>query len=95
MSEAIGIIPILYICLPELIDTVRRHGKRIVVAISANQTLNLLGVLFITIAVSIGYVTLANALSEVQPFFVLLFAIILSKFYPLILKEEIGKSVVF
>jgi len=95
VGAVIGLLPIAYIYFPELIDTVRRHGKRVVAIISANETFNLLGVLSITIAVSIGYVTLVNALSSVQPFFVLLFAVILSIFYPSILKEEIGKSVIF
>lgn len=95
IGAVIGLIPIAYIYFPELIDTVRKHGKRVVAVISANETLNLFGVLSITIAVSIGYVTLVNALSSVQPFFVLLFAVILSIFYPAILKEEIGKSVIF
>jgi drug/metabolite transporter (DMT)-like permease len=39
-------------------------------------------------------VTLVAALSSVQPFFVLLIAVVLSVFYPKILKEEIGKSAV-
>lgn len=95
IGAAIGLIPLVYIYLPDLIDTVKEHGKRVVMAISVNETLNLFGVLFITIAVSVGYVTLANALSSIQPFFVLLFALILSRFYPSILKEEISKSTVF
>jgi len=95
IGAAIGIIPITYIYLPELINTVKQYGKKVVAVISANETLNLFGILSVTIAVSIGYVTLVNALSSVQPFFLLLFAVILSIFYPSILKEEIGKSVIF
>jgi transporter family protein len=91
----IGIIPIAYIYFPELIKTVRKHGKRVVAVISINEVLNLLAVLFITIAVSTSYVTLANALSSVQPFFVLLFTVILSLFFPSILKEKISKSIIF
>jgi len=94
IGAVIGIIPIAYIYLPELIATVKEHGKRVVAVISTNETLNLLGVLFITIATSIGYVTLVNALSSVQPFFVLLFAVLLSVFYPSILKEELSKSII-
>ncbi|MDI6602953.1 MAG: EamA family transporter [Patescibacteria group bacterium] len=95
IGAGIGLIPIAYIYFPELIETARKQGKRVIVIILANETFNLLGVLSITIAVSIGYVTLVNALSSIQPFFVLLFAVILSIFYPSILKEEIGKSVIF
>jgi len=95
IGAAIGIIPITYIYLPELINTVKQYGKKVVAVISANETLNLFGILSVTIAVSIGDVTLVNALSSVQPFFLLLFAVILSIFYPSILKKEIGKSVIF
>jgi len=94
IGAAIGIIPIAYIYLPELINTVRKHGKKVVAVMSANEILNLFAVLFIIIATSIGYVTLVHALSAIQPFFVLLFVVILSIFYPSILKEEIGKSVI-
>lgn len=69
IGAAIGIIPITYIYLPELINTVKQYGKKVVAVISANETLNLFGILSVTIAVSIGDVTLVNALSSVQPFF--------------------------
>lgn len=95
IGTIIGMIPIGYLYLPELINTVKEHGKKVLAVISANEALNILAVLLITIATSIGYVTLVNALSSIQPFFVLLIAVILSIFYPSILKEEIGRSVVF
>jgi chloramphenicol-sensitive protein RarD len=47
-----------------------------------------------TIAVSMGPVSLVSTLIETQSFFVFLFAIILSKFYPKILKEEITKPII-
>lgn len=90
----IGLIPFTFIYFPELRDTVKRHGKKVVVVISLNETFNLFAVFIFTIAVSIGYVTLVNSLSSIQPFFVLLFALILSIFYPHIIKEKIDKSVV-
>jgi len=55
----------------------------------------LFGILFSIIATSISYVTLVNALSSVQPFFVLLFTVLLSIFFPHIIKEEINKSIMF
>lgn len=87
------LIPIFYFNSSDLISTVKEHGKKVISVISLNESLNLVGVLFITIAISIGYVTLVNALSSIQPFFVLSFTVVLSIFYPKILKEEIGKSV--
>lgn len=89
-----ALIPIFCFSFKDLISTVREHGKKVIVVISLNEILNLVGVLLITIATAIGYVTLVNALSSVQPFFVLLFAVILSIFYPKILKEEIDKKTV-
>jgi len=89
-----ALIPIFCFSFKDLISTVREHGKKVIIVISLNEILNLVGVLLITIAMTKGYVTLVNALSSVQPFFVLLFAVILSIFYPKILKEEIGKSAV-
>lgn len=91
----IGAIPIIYLYLPELLTTIKRHGKKVVTTLSATEVLNLLAVLLITIATSVGYVTLVNALASVQPFFVLFLTVILSIFYPSILKEEIKKSIVF
>jgi len=89
-----ALIPIFYFSFKDLIFVVREHGKKVIIVISLNEILSVVSVLFITIATAIGYVTLVNALSSVEPFFVLLFAVILSIFYPKILKEEIGKSAV-
>jgi len=89
-----ALIPIFYFHFPDLVSTVKKHGKKVVAVISLNESLNVAGVLFITIATAIGYVTLVNTLASVQAFFVLLFAIVLSIFYPKILREEIGKSTV-
>jgi len=94
IGTVFALIPIFYLDFPDLISTIKKHGKKVVGVISFNTSLNLVGVLFITIALSMGFVTLVNALSSVQPFFVLLFTVILSRFYPRILKEEIGKSTI-
>jgi len=90
----IAIIPIIYFNFSELIFFVKKSGKRISGLVSLNETIRLSGGLFITIASSTGSVTLANALAAIQPFFVLFFTIILSAFYPQIIKEENGKSAV-
>ena len=86
------LVPIFYFSFKDLVSTIKEHGKKTVIVMSANETLNLVGVLFITIAASVGFITLVNSLSSIQPFFVLLFTVMLSVFYPKILKEEIGKS---
>lgn len=87
-------IPIFYFNFKDLKAAVKEKGKKVVFVMSLSEILNLVGVLLITIAISIGYVTLATALTSIEPFFVLLFTIALSIFLPKILKEEIRKAVV-
>lgn len=89
-----AITPITYIYLPELRANIKQHGKKIIAVMSASEIINFFGLLSLIIALSVGYVTLVNALASIESFFVLLFAVILSIFYPSILKEEIGKSII-
>jgi len=91
----IALIPFLYSNFRHLISTVRENGIKVVFIIGFNESLNLFAVLLFTLASSIGFVTLVNAIASVQPFFVLLFAVIFSIFYPQTLKEEINKSTMF
>jgi bacterial/archaeal transporter family protein len=91
----IGSLPIAYFFFRDLREAVKQHGKRVIFAISASESLTAIGILLSIIATSIGYVTLVNALSSTQPFFILLLTILLSIFFPKILKEELNKSVIF
>lgn len=92
IGSFLTLIPVFCLNFPDLMAILREHGKKSVCIMSCNSVLNLAGVLFMTIAVSIGFVTLATTLSAIQPFFVLIFAVILSVFYPSILWEEIKGS---
>jgi len=90
----IALIPVFYFKYPELKALAKEHGKKAVGAISISGIFTMLGSLVITIAASTGPVTLVNAISMTRPFFVLLFATVLSIFYPKILREELGKSAI-
>lgn len=90
-----ALIPIFYFYFPDLIKTAKEYGNKVIGIMSLNELLTLVAVLFSTIAVSVGYVTLVEALASAQAFFVLLFAVILSIFYPQILKEEITRHTIF
>lgn len=92
IGSAIALIPFYFTHFRDLRKTVQKHGKKSLAVITLNESMNLVAVLLVTIAASIGYVTLVNAISSVQAFFVLLFVVILSIFYPKILKEEIGRG---
>ncbi len=87
-------IPILLLFMPELIRTVKQHGTKVLIAMSAAEIGNLTALLLITVALSIGFATLVNALVSVQVIFVFLFSIILSTFYPKILSEKITKPII-
>jgi len=93
-GEIFALIPIAYFSFSDLSSSVKRFGVKSIGLMSLSETIGLIGLLLVTIGTSIGYVTLVNTLTSVQPLFVLLFAVILSVFYPKILKEEVGKSVV-
>ena len=90
----LGSIPIAYFFLGDFLKTIKAHGMKAVGAMALSESLNVVGVFTFTVATSLGFVTLTNALSSVQPFFVLVFTVILSAFFPKILKEDIGKSTV-
>jgi len=94
-GEVFALIPIFYLSFSDLSSSVKKFGLKSIGLMSLSETIGLIGLLLVTIGTSIGYVTLVNALTSVQPLFVLLFAVLISIFYPKILKEEIGKSVVF
>ncbi|MFH1822305.1 MAG: EamA family transporter [Patescibacteria group bacterium] len=87
-------IPIFLFNYRDLIIAIKNHGKKIVLIMALNALIDLSGVLAITIATSIGYVSLVSSLASIQPFFVLLMASSLSIFYPKILKEETQKSTI-
>jgi len=94
IGVAIATIPIVYFYLPELIKSIKEFGAKVIIVMSISKGLFLFGSLLLTIALSFGYASLVYSLSSIQPFFVLLIAVILSRFFPSILKEEVSKSIV-
>lgn len=88
------LIPLTYFVFPDLTNSIKKHGFKFISAVSLAELTNLMAVLSITIATSLGPVTLVSVLSSLQPFFVLKIAIGLSLFTPSILKEKISKSIV-
>ena len=82
------VIPVIFKYLPTLKSVVKEHGKKVVVVMAANSSINAIAALMMTLATAVGYVTLTQVLSSVHPFFVLLFTVIVSTFLPKILKEE-------
>ncbi len=88
-------IPLFYFYLKDFYPPIKEFGLKSIGFASFNMVLLLGAVLLLTIATSIGDVTLVNALASIQPLFVLFLATILTVFFPSFLKEEVNKSLVF
>lgn len=95
MGAMIALLPVIYFNFNDLVGEIKKNGKKAIGLMSASETLNVLGGLFITLAISAGSVTLVNSLASVQPFFVLAFALVISIFYPAIFKEDLKKANIF
>lgn len=68
------------------------NKKKGVFVLLLKESLSMFGNVLYIFAASIGPITLVNALSSLQPLFVLLFAVVISIAYPKILYEELKKS---
>lgn len=95
IGAMMALLPIIYLNFNDLINEARKNGKKAIGMMSVSQLLNVLGGLSITLAISAGSVTLVNALASIQPFIVLVFALVISIFYPAIFKEDLKKANIF
>lgn len=94
LGMIICLIPVFFFRYRDLASAVRERGKMAVVSASSSEAINLAALLLFTAAASTGFITLVEALTAVEPFFVLFFTVILSLFYPMILREETGKKII-
>lgn len=90
----LSILPIFYLHFSDLRRLFQREGARPFRIMAISEGLNLFAVFLSVMAASIGYITLVNAVSAVQPFFLLFFTVLLSIFFPKILHEKIGGKIV-
>lgn len=90
IGSFLPVIPALIMNFSEL-KRLFKDSKKTVALVVSSESLYNVAVALITLAIAIGPVTLVNALSSVQPFFLLLFVVLLSVFYPHILKEDVAK----
>ena len=74
-------------------EIVRLGRGRLLGIMALSEVLALAALLFGTIAMSRGPVTLVAALTSVQPFFVLVYALVLTRYFPAVLSEETGPRV--
>ena len=87
---------LIYFFYKPMIKTFKIVKKypRVAGFISITEVTNIGATLLMTIALSIGYVSLVSALSQIHSLFLLILATILSFFKPQILKEELKGSTI-
>lgn len=93
-AMSLAMIPLFFKYSSELFASIKKYRGKLIWTMAIDENLALAASLFLIIAASSGYITLVHALASVQPFFVLLFTVVLSRFYPDILREQVNRSVV-
>lgn len=63
--------------------------------IFGGELLNLIALVSIGFALSLGSVSLVTSLTNFQPLFLLVFVILLSKFFPKLYQEKLSKKIIF
>ena len=95
LSMTLLMLPLYFVYFPQLRSTLKAHGMRVAGVMALDQNIALAANLLITAAAAAGPITLVNALISTQPFFVLLFAVVLSRLFPqILLREETRRSTV-
>ena len=73
---------------------VRGLGRNFALTLASGSIMWSLGVMFLFYAASIGPITLVSTLGLLSPLFTILFAILITKYLPKVLKEEIDRKTV-
>ncbi len=90
LVEWILILPLIGVYRQSLGQLIRNHGGRGITLISANQLVSMAGVLAHVVASSLGPITLVNAITSIQPVFVLLLSIMATSLIPSMFKEVVN-----
>lgn len=77
----------------DLREMSQKNGVKPILVITLSEGLNLGAVLISTLAASIGFISLVNALQSIHPFFLLILTTLFSIFWPQILEEKITRPI--
>ncbi len=88
-------MPIILLYTKDFINVIKTYGSKVIAADLATESFNMSGGILIIAAYAVGSVTLVNAISSIQPFFVLLFTVIITFFLTKHLEEDIQKGIIF
>jgi len=87
-------IPLFFRHFTDLKSTLKVHGWSVLGVMALDQYIALGAILLLFVAASGGPISLVMALASIQPFFVLLFTILLSLFWPQMMREEVARSTI-
>ena len=79
----------------KIINSLKGTKQEISFLFLSNQGVSAIAFLLLNLAISLGSVSLVNALQGLQYVFIFFFSILISKKYPSFLKEEVTKKVIF
>lgn len=99
-SNLIGLsiiqIPIFFKYKEGFLKTIKGLNKKIFILFLLQGLLNMSVFIFLYLpALSLGKASLVSAVDASRPLFILLITVVLSIFFPYVIKEEIKKSVIF
>ncbi len=77
----------------DIVQVYKKFGGKVFALLGLVEAFDYTATIFFFGAALTGYITLVNALSSVQPFFLLLFMIVLSRFFPHIVEESLERKV--
>jgi drug/metabolite transporter (DMT)-like permease len=78
----------------KFVSEIKKLGTSFTIALASGSILWSLGVVFLFYAASIGPITLVSTTNLIAPLFTLLFAILITKYLPQVLEEEIDGQTV-
>ncbi|NOR14510.1 MAG: EamA family transporter [Candidatus Aminicenantes bacterium] len=87
-------IPLFFRHASDLKSTLEKHSWKVVGVMALDQYIALGAILLLFVAAAGGPISLVMAVASIQPFFVLLFTVLLSLFWPQLMKEGIARSTV-
>lgn len=91
----LALIPAFWFYSRDFASFFKESNLKSVGFMALSSTLTLTGLFLFTLATSVGYVSLASALTSIQPFFTFILATIMSLFLPAVLKEENNGALMF
>jgi drug/metabolite transporter (DMT)-like permease len=72
----------------------RRLGRNFALILACGSLMWSVSIIFFFYAASLGPITLVSATGLISPLFTLFFAVLITKYLPKVLEEEIGRSTV-